>query len=268
MDAEQVWTLWRRLLRDETMQQQMYQAEGATQWLDGLSDDERVIMLTYASQFENVKWLVENYQFRLINSFINALDTGAPLTLRALLNIGLDLPTLSKEFLRKHAWFDYGPKVYGYCDAVLCYLLEHPKLSDYPEIHDLMRLEREGVRLYTGLVQARALIPEQYQRADSARVYQSRYTLSHWLRDKHHLGISSLEESSQCILVYLPSPEARHKFTLICTRSANLYKCLGRPQSLATLARLTGSASSEHPSDEDMTLLRKLHQFNAIWIPV
>ena len=89
MDAEQVWKLWRRLLRDETLQQQLFQAQGATQWLQHFPEDERTILQAYAGQFDRVKWFVENYQFRLVNSFTNALETGAPLTLRALINIGL-----------------------------------------------------------------------------------------------------------------------------------------------------------------------------------
>src|SRR5471030_491102 len=195
MDAEQVWKLWRRLLRDETLQQQLYDAQGATQWLEHFPDDERAILQAYASQFERVKWFVENYQFRLVNSFINALETGAPLTLRALLNIGLDLPALSKAFLRQQNWFDYGPRVYGYCDAALGFMLERQELAPYPQIRDLMGLERECVRLYTGLVEISAVVPGHYQRTDGARIYQSRYALSHWLRDKSLLGRSSPEET-------------------------------------------------------------------------
>jgi hypothetical protein len=56
MDAELVWKLWRRLLRDETLQKQLYEAQGATQWLQHFPNDERVILHAYASQFERVKW--------------------------------------------------------------------------------------------------------------------------------------------------------------------------------------------------------------------
>lgn len=268
MDAEHVWKLWRRLLRDETLQQQLYEAQGAVQWLQNFPDDEQAILHAYASQFERVKWFVENYQFRLVNSFINALETGAPLTLRALLNIGLDLPALSKAFLRQQEWFDYGPRVYGYCDAALGFLLERQELADYPQIRDLMELERECVRLYTGLVEASAVVPGHYQRTDGARIYQSRYALSQWLRDKSLLGRSSPEESRQYILVYLPNPEARHKFTLISPRAAHLYKCLEQPQSLATLSQILSSAAATQPSDNDMALLGKLYQLNAIRMPV
>jgi hypothetical protein len=267
MDAEQVWKLWRRLLRDETLQQQLYEAQGATQWLQNFPKDEREILQAYASQFERVKWFVENYQFRLVNSFINALETGAPLTLRALLNIGLDLPTLSKAFLRQQEWFDYGPRVYGYCDAALGFLLERQELADYPQIRDLMGLERECVRLYTGLVEASAAVPGHYQRTDGARIYLSSYALSQWLRDKSLLGRSRLEETNQHILVYLPSPEARHKFTLINPRAAHLYRCLEQPQSLVTLTQILSSTAAAQPSGEDMALLGKLHQLNAIRVP-
>ncbi|MDC7818515.1 hypothetical protein [Pseudomonas sp. BLCC-B112] len=266
MDAEQVWKLWRRLLRDETLQQQLFEAQGATQWLEHFPDNERVILQAYGSQFERVKWFVENYQFRLVNSFINALETGAPLTLRALLNIDLDLPALSKAFLRQQEWFDYGPRVYGYCDAALGFLLERQELADYPQIRDLMGLERESVRLYIGLVETSAAVPGTYQRTDGARIYQSRYALSHWLRNKSLLGRSRPEEASEHILVYLPTPEARHKFTLISPRAAYLYHCLEQPQSLASLMQILGSSAAQ-PSGEDLALLDKLHRLNAIRMP-
>ncbi|MGX0891234.1 hypothetical protein AB7M22_003242 [Pseudomonas sp. ADAK2 TE3594] len=267
MDAEKVWKLWRRLLRDETLQQQLFQAQGATEWLQHFSDDERTILQAYASQFERVKWFVENYQFRLVNSFINALETGAPLTLRALLNIGLDLPTLSRTFLRQQEWFDYGPKVYGYCDAALGFLLERQELADYPQIQDLIGLERECVHLYTGLMESDAVVQGHYQRTANARLYQSRYALSQWLRDKSQLGRSSLEETGQHILVYLPDPEARHKFTLLSPRAANLYRDLEQPRLPSDLTQLSGSTAGTPSSGEDLALLGKLHQLNAIRMP-
>lgn len=268
MDAEKVWKLWRRLLRDEKLQQQLYEVKGPSQWLQHFPDEEQAILHTYACQFERVKWFIENYQFRLVNSFINALETGAPLTLRALLNIGLDLRALSKAFLRQHEWFDYGPRVYGYCDSALGFLLERQELVNYPQIRDLIGLERECTRLYTGLLEASTVVPGHYQRTENARIYHSRYELSQWLRDKSLLGRSSPEEARQFILVYLPTPEARHKFTLISPRAAHLYECLEHPQSLVSLTQLLSSATSTPPSNEDMALLDKLHQLNAIRMPV
>ncbi|SFP03802.1 hypothetical protein SAMN03159304_05851 [Pseudomonas sp. NFACC24-1] len=261
MDAEQVWKLWRRLLRDETLQQHLFQAQGATQWLQHFPEDERTILQAYAGQFDRVKWFVENYQFRLVNSFTNALETGAPLTLRALINIGLDLPTLSRTFLREQDWFDFGPMVYGYCDAVLGFLLERQELADYPEIRDLIGLERECVHLYTGLMDVAAPVPGHYQRTAQARLHHSCFALSHWLRDKSQLGRGPLEQTCEHILVYLPNLEARHKFTLISPRAASLYADLKQPRLLADLALQAPQ------NGDDLAVLGKLHKLNAIRIP-
>ncbi|MNP70587.1 hypothetical protein D3C76_1668410 [compost metagenome] len=111
------------------------------------------------------------------------------------------------------------------------------------------------------------MVPGHYQRTDGARIYQSSYALSQWLRDKSLLGRSSPEGTSQHILVYLPTPETRHKFTLISPRAAHLYRCLEQPQSLVTLAQILGSTATQ-PSGEDIALLGKLHQLNAIRMPV
>lgn len=262
MDAEQVWKLWRRLLRDETLQQQLFQAQGATQWLQHFPEDERTILEAYAGQFDRVKWFVENYQFRLVNSFTNALETGAPLTLRALINIGLDLPALSRTFLREQDWFDFGPRVYSYCDAVLGFLLGCQELAEYPEIRDLIELERECVHLYTGLMDnAAAPVPGCYQRTAQARLHQSRFALSHWLRDKSQLGRGALEQTCEHILVYLPNLEARHKFTLISPHAASLYTELEQPRLLEDLALQAPQNGA------DLAVLAKLHQLNAIRMP-
>lgn len=267
MDAEQVWRLWRRLLRDETLQKQLFGAQGTTQWLQHFAHNDRTILEAYASEFGRVRWFVENYQFRLVNSFINALETGAPLTLRALLNVGLDLPTLSKAFLREQAWFDYGPRVYSYCDAALGFLLRCDELSGHPQIRDLIGLERECVALYTGMLKVDSVAHGCYQRTRSARVYRSQHALSIWLRDKSQLGHGTLTLSNQDILIYLPTPTARHKFALISPRAASLYHFLEQPRSPASMAMVASPIHNHLISGEDMALLDRLRQLNAIRIP-
>ncbi|MCG8294971.1 MULTISPECIES: hypothetical protein [Pseudomonas] len=267
MDAEQVWKLWRRLLRDEALQERLFQARGASEWLAGFAENERAILQAYGDQFERVKWFVENYQFRLVNSFINALETGAPLTLRALLNLGFDLPVLSRTFLREKEWFDYGPKVYSYCDAALEFLLGRAELQEHPCLRDLIGLERECVALYRGLLAPQTTTPDHYQRTCSARLYTSTYALSTWLRDKGQLGLSQLAAQPEHILVYLPTPQARHKFTLISKRTAHLYQFLEEPLQTPALARLLNANDDDQPCAADMALLSKLKQLNAIRIP-
>ncbi|GFM81617.1 hypothetical protein PSCICN_23090 [Pseudomonas cichorii] len=268
MEAEQVWKLWRRLLRDENLQAQLFSASGATQWLEGFNSSDCKILSVYAQQFDRVKWFVENYQFRLINSFLNALETGAPLSLRALLHIGLDLNVQSKAFLRHKEWLDYGPRVYTYCEDALDFLAEVEELQAYPEILDMMRLERESVRLYRGLVNPQELQPDNcYQRTPTARVYETRYALSGWLRQKDQLGLSRLPEKTEQVLIYLPNPQARHKFTLISPRAAYLYKCLEQHQFPAGLSLLLNADSASTLSSEDLALLGKLEQLNAIRMP-
>ncbi|MFJ4143708.1 hypothetical protein [Pseudomonas sp. NPDC089734] len=268
MEAEQVWKLWRRLLRDENLQAQLFSASGATQWLEHFNTAERTILSAYAQQFDRVKWFVENYQFRLINSFLNALETGAPLTLRALLHIGLDLNAQSKAFLRYKEWLDYGPRVYTYCDDALGFLAEAAELQDYPEILDMMRLERESVRLYLGLVNPREIEPDsRYQRTPMARVYQTRHALSTWMRQKDQLGLTRLPEKTEHVLIYLPNLQSRHKFTLISPRAAHLYACLEQPQFPAGLSQLLNTEGATTLSQEDLALLGKLEQLNAIRTP-
>ena len=96
---------------------------------------------------------------------------------------------------------------------------------------------------------------------DAARLHHSRFALSHWLRDKTQLGRGPLEPACQHILVYLPNPEARHKFTLISPQAARLYADLEQPRLLEDLA-----SHAPHNGD-DLAVLGKLHQLNAIRMP-
>ncbi|MGN2437527.1 hypothetical protein [Pseudomonas syringae] len=269
MEAEQVWKLWRRVLRDERLQAQLFSATDAGHWLSGFSKSESEILSVYAQQFDRVKWFVENYQFRLVNSFLNALETGAPLSLRALLHINVDLNAQSKAFLRDRQWRDYGPQVYTYCDDVLGFLAEADELQGYPEILDLMRLERESVRLYRGLVDPESLPADnRYHRTSMARLYETRFALSGWLRQKDQLGLTRLPENTEQVLIYLPTLQARHKFTLINAQAARLYNCLEQPQSAAGLFTLINSDSASVPGSADLALLDRLEQLNAIRKPL
>lgn len=226
MDAKIAWNTWRRILRDEVLQQQLFEHQWQAQDCDAFTQEEQAVIAVYADNIDRARWFIENYQFRLVNSFINALENGAPLTLRALLNSGIDLPNLSREFLRAHQWHDYGPWVYRYCRDILNWLVSTWPTRDQPEaLVDLMGLESEVVSLYLSLQHGAPTVMAQvgYSHTGMARLYRSRFRLSQWLRDKKTLGLVMPPEGEEQLLVTLPALNSRHKYLLLPQRCAALF---------------------------------------------
>ncbi|MHA1066990.1 hypothetical protein ACR9GP_24390 [Enterobacter ludwigii] len=226
MDAKIAWYTWRKILRNEALQQQLFDRRWQAGVCEYYTPEEQEVIAAYAENIDRAKWFIENYQFRLVNSFINALENGAPLTLRALLHSGVDIPTLSRAFLKVQQWHDYGPQVYSYCRDILLWLRSEPLPLAIPEpVLDLMGLEGEGVALYLSLKEG---VPDSgsddgYTQTGMARLYQSRFRLSQWLRDKKSLGLTMPPEGKESLLIALPDITSRHKYLLLPERSATLY---------------------------------------------
>lgn len=250
MDAEVVWQAWRKLLRDESLQKKLFEKNWNPQTCDGLSEEEKEAISAYSNNVERAKWFIENYQFRLVNSFVNALENGAPLTLRALINRRLDLKQLSRQFLRDHQWHDYGPKVYGYCAAVLLWLRENAQEWDLPApLVDLIKLESEVVALYLSLHQGDqpSMPGAGYSRTGMARYYRSQFQLSNWLRSKKDIGLNAPDFLEEHFFIVLPDLKSRHKFLRVPQRCAQLYQSppvAGSPLSENDLSHLNHLVSA------------------------
>lgn len=227
MDAKLVWHTWRKILRDEMLQQRVFDPAWSGANDTSLSPAEQDVIAAYADSRDRAKWFIENYQFRLVNSFINALETGAPLTLRALLNSGFEMAELSHRFLRQHHWHDYGPRVYQYGSEALDWLIEKQHLLGLSAaLVDLIWLEKTTVTLYLSLQNRPGLVTAgraEYQQSGMARLYRSRYQLTNWLRDKKSLGLQEPAIGEENLLVVLPDYSSRHKYLRIPDRCAALF---------------------------------------------
>ncbi|MDX7986306.1 hypothetical protein FE392_03005 [Xenorhabdus sp. 12] len=226
MDAKIVWHTWRKILRDEVLQRQLFDRQWQAQACDAFTLEEQEVIAAYAEDIDRAKWFIENYQFRLVNSFINALENGAPLTLRALLNSGVEIPQLSREFLQAYQWHDYGPWVYSYCRDILNWLMTTRQTWAWPDpLVDLMGLEYQVVSLYLSLQHGTPIGTSDvgYSQTGMARLYRSRFRLSQWLRDKKTLGLVTPPEGEEQLLITLPDLNSRHKYLLLPVRCAALF---------------------------------------------
>jgi hypothetical protein len=266
MRAEMVWHVWRRILREPAIQDCLFTtpAEAVAQRF-GFEAESVPALAAYASQPQRTGWFVTNYRFRLTNSYLHALETGAPLTLRALFGAGFDWKALAKDFLDKDGWRDFGPNVYAYASAVMEDLLANPLTGKPAGLRDLIRLEHCGIELVRA--NAKPKVPPVasdgfYRQTGRGAFVTLEHTLTPWLKDKSQLGKGDLVHKPQVILVSMPTPSAAITIAGVPARAITLYEALANPMADKTLAEHLGSGESL--SAEDMALLTRLQKAGAL----
>lgn len=279
LPAQATWQVWRRIMREQPLQQALFHPPAGRltdETLDdfGLLGEQAQAARAYAEQADRAQWFVLNYRFRLANSFVNALDTGAPLVLRVLLNRGLDVTALGREFLDQQAWKDFGPYVYAYCAAALEFLAAHAVAKECPGLNDLIGLEAAVVALMRdlGSQPAQATAADDaagpLRRSARARSHDSAYGLAAALRDKSSLGRVDLVAlppgQQEHFIVYLPDLQAAHKYAVIPPRAAQILAALAQPCAAAELPQRLQACGHVAHAPEDAQTLRQLRALHAI----
>lgn len=268
MNPQIVWQVWRRIMREPDLQHALFDAAGEKCDLAffGFSDAEREAAMAYANGADRAKWFVVNYRYRLANSFLNALETGAPLVLRALLAKGFDLRILGEEFLDRHGWKDYGPYVYTYCKDALRFLSEHVVTETPNGLRHLIGLEQTVVELLISLGASPqvARSGNTLARTPNARHYRSDVRLSVWMREKKLLGKADLVNGTEHYLVFLTDLENAPKFALLPARASEIYQALAQPCTFEQLpAALERMGYAPH-TNQDEGYLKVLADYCAI----
>ncbi len=270
MNPQVVWHVWRRIMRDTDLQHALFEEGGANLVRFGLAGEAHEAALAYSREADRAKWFVLNYRYRLANSFLNALETGAPLVLRSLLARGFELRVLGEQFLNLRGWKDYGPYVHAYCGDALQFLATHQATEAPRGLRQLIGLENTVVQLLIGL----AALPgpstdtDMLRRTPMARYFQSDVQLSVWMRDKKQLGKTDLPEGTEHYLVYLPNLDSAHKFALLPQRAAELYRALAQPCTREQLPQALERMGYAPSSAQDNEYLNVLAGYRAINLPV
>jgi hypothetical protein len=283
MDAQMVWGVWRRILREPALGRALFEPDLAARAPElGLSQAQLAAALAYAATPHRTRWFVENYRFRIVSSFQHALETGAPMTARALTALGHDLRVLGERHLEATGWADHGPYVYTFCAEILEALHGAAFTAELPGLRDLIRLEAASVALVRRLAEvphdqwwkpsSPGGMPDGLDGVDPASValrqtgHAAVVTTTHvlvpWLRDPAQLGKHALEPGAQHLLIYLTSPSAGYKLAGIPVRGVELYEALAEPRTLAQL-RAPG-ALGPVPDADDLAILQRLCRYGAI----
>jgi hypothetical protein len=280
MQAQSVWRVWRRILREESLQQALFNPPSGKPQEDslssdyGLQNDELKAACSYAAQADRAQWFVLNYRFRLANSFLNALEVGAPLVLRALLNRDININQLGCEFLDRHGWKDFGPYVYTYCSEALIFLDNHTVSKEFAGFRSLIGLEASVVALMRDLEKlppypATETNQGPLRLSPYAHRYSSNHRLSPVLRNKNNLGHIDCEklqdDQQEHYLIYLPNPESSHKYALLPQRGAEILEALAEPCPYEQLSQRLEALGFAPRSDEDSLYLARLKSQQAIF---
>jgi hypothetical protein len=151
VNPEQVWQLWRRVLREPALAAAVIDcsvAGRAAEW--NLTSADIEILRHYTLSPGGVSWAVESYRFRLLRVTRFCVAQAAPLTARALVEAGHDPVRLAQEFVEYTGWLDRGPYVLELTLQYLSYLVEvefgHQAGGPTP-LMDILEMDIAGLRL-------------------------------------------------------------------------------------------------------------------------
>ncbi|MAM76493.1 hypothetical protein [uncultured Tistrella sp.] len=266
LPAATVYATWRRILREAPLAEAMFDPAIDDQTLGrrfGLDDDGVATVRAYAATPKPTRMFILNYRFRMTGSVQNALETAAPLTMRALKAKGLDLRELAEGFLEADHWQDDGPFVVGYCARILDHLAGDPATEAPAGLRDLIALDRATAGLLMRLADAppQPAVPAGHVGLTGRAVaVTTAHDLAPWLRNSAALGREDLLARPAAYLVAMPDLAAASKVSALPPRGALMLAALEEgPLSPAALTRRLGGAGAQ-----DAALLGKLAERGAV----
>lgn len=260
-DAEHIWRIWRRILREPPLQAAMFAADSEDRLAAlGLDETERAVAGYYARHPAGTRFFITNYRFRMRSSFVHAIETTAPLTHRLLLAHRVDIDALAEEFLASVGWFDHGPWVFTYGGRILRYLVQKPALADLPGLRELVAIERAGIEVTIAASasdgvppppgspdgvpppgnpataadgRATGAPPGRYRLAGPVRAVRTEIDITEWLRDSRSIGRTGVPAGVRWYLVFLRRPELRRRIVAVPRSAVDLVTELHAPRPVA-----------------------------------
>jgi hypothetical protein len=271
MEACTVWQVWRRVLREEPLQDAMFSGRLAEQAESlQLAPAERAVAEDYARNPAGTRFFITNYRYRMVSSFLNALETSAPLTHRLLRAHSEDLDTLATRFLDTVQWLDFGPYVYTYGGKILNYLLEQPDLAALHGLPELVAIEQAGVRITIDAADApnnTGPEPGAYLAIGPLATVQCALDVSAWLRDGSRLGREPAPARSRWYLVYLRPPHLQRRIVTVPPLAVDIVEALRTPRSSTQLTAVLDDMNSHRGPADEMVLLPKLVGLGVVLAP-
>jgi hypothetical protein len=264
MDAETTWNVWRCILKDDRLSQQVASGAGCGADL-GLTAEEAAVVAAYAAHPKGSRWAIETYRYRLVSAALGALATGGQLTQRLLRSADVDLRRLAQTFVESRGRIDDGPFVYRTCSAFLGYIRTSDDLRHLPGLRDIAALDLAVTRLMTQCAELpgecwstadeRRLLPTDprsgwYVQTGLGIVTTTERRLTPWLMNAELFGSSQPEVGTEHLLVYLPDLDHSYALCLIGDAAASLFRRVAPPCSYADLLNDLGVGGQQGDDGE------------------
>ena len=232
LDAQTVWHAWRRIMRDDSVQEAMFSGSLAERAAElELSPAELEVAECYAASPAGTRFFIAGFRYRMASSFLNALETAAPLTHRLMRANGIEIEALGTEFLESVGWRDFGPYVHTYGAEVLGFLCAHPVVGALRGLTDLAALELAAVRLTIAAAERApdfTPVPGRYRASDAVSFVTTELDVSPLLR-----GEREVAAGSRTFLVFLTPPDLRRRIVAVPDSAAELVRSLKEPRPVA-----------------------------------
>lgn len=251
MNSEEVWRLWRRVLREPALAAAVI--DGSV--LDGdwgLDGSQREIVQHYALNPGGVGWAVEGYRFRLVRVTRYCVAAAAPLTAKALIEANCDLGRIAQDFVEHTGWLDRGPYVLGHTLSYLDYLLEVEFRNDAGSpaaLADVVLLEAAGLRLamqQAGQPPRRSIGADRLRWTGRAAVATVEHDVLPWLAEPTAHPLREAPKRSQEVLLYLDDSVDSCRMVALTNAAAAVARLLGDGAGLADVAGSIG-VDQAHP---------------------
>lgn len=245
MEAERVWKVWRRILREPSLFDRLFLPDFASAAASfGLSPEESRIALEYARTPKGTRWAVETYRYRIVSAALDALAVGAPMTLKLLAASGRELRASAQEHVERTGWVDDGPFLYRKCARYLDHLQQQAWAREVPYLADAIALE-SGVLELTRRAACAASPPwpapaqraapadwagATFAQTGTGTVVTTEHQLTPWLMDPSQVGEAALVRERQHLLAYLPSADEDASFGVLGESAKVVFTLLERPR--------------------------------------
>lgn len=253
MDPQTVWTVWRRILKNDDLVEAVMQGPLRNPAVLALAPAEQAVVADYASDPAAADITIGMYRRGLVRNATSALKL-APLARHILYAGGEDVPAVMAGFAKASSYKDYGPCFWEAAADLTLFLRDMPLFTD-PGRQDALRVDQAGIALARDLgavppleypdhaaararaVQPSLLWPWPFVASRAARVVSVAHDMTPWLEEPHHFDISlRLKQCPQHWLVFMPDAESALDFAELSERAAWIFHQLSTPKTPRELA--------------------------------
>jgi hypothetical protein len=255
MDAQLVWTTWRRVLRGEYPMETIVSPGNQDAGQSAApSPTEIEILADYASTPVATDINIGMYRRGLVRNALAALSL-VPLT-RHLFCMGhLDVRAVAADFTKSTGYVDYGPNIWGIAADFIAYLATLPEFAAPPR-RDVLALDAALVALARRLgVSGPRMWPEDSASSqpvttvgddsETARFVSSRaavavsssHDLTAWIENPEGFdGHRNLDATPRHWLIYFPAADAAPEYAELSDRASAILTLLATPRTVSEVS--------------------------------